>query len=87
MVEAIPQPTPNPQAYKFTLDGHAFDRPIAIGGADEAAGTPFEGLFALPGVASIFATSNFVTVMKEPAADWGPILDSAKEALERAFSK
>jgi len=87
MVEVIPQPTPNPQAYKFTLEGHSFDAPITIGSAGEAAGTPFQGLFALPGVASVFATANFVTVMKEPAADWEPILEAAKAALSSAFSK
>jgi len=84
MVQVIAQPTPNPQAYKFTLDGHTFARPQTVG-PESAAGTPFEALFKLPGVASVFATANFVTVMKEPAADWGSLVSAAKAALEEAF--
>ncbi len=85
MAEVIPQATPNPQAYKFTIEGHTFDRPITIGNAGDAAGTPFEGLFALPGVAGVFATANFVTLTKEPAADWDGIIAGATQILSQAF--
>ncbi|MDH3590952.1 MAG: NifU N-terminal domain-containing protein [Planctomycetota bacterium] len=85
MAQVIPQATPNPQAYKFTIEGHSFSGPLTISGRDGASGTPFEGLFELPGVASIFATANFVTIMKDPAADWGTIVEPAREHLERAF--
>jgi hypothetical protein len=85
MAEVIPQATPNPQAYKFTIEGHSFGAPVTLGGADEAAGTPFEGLFQLPGVVSLFATSNFVTLMKEPAADWDGIVPQAVQLLQQAF--
>ena len=85
MVQVIPQPTPNPQAYKFTLEGHAFDSPQTIGDAGAAAGTPFQGLFLLPGVLSVFATSNFVTVTKDPGADWAEIVEPARQLLERSF--
>ncbi len=84
MAQVIPQATPNPQAYKFTIDGHAFAAPVTIGSAGDAAGTPFEGVF-LPGVVSVFATANFVTLTKEPAADWDGIIPGAKAALESAF--
>lgn len=82
MATVIPQATPNPQAYKFTIEGRSFDSPVTCTSADAAAGTPFEGLFRLPGVVSVFATANFVTVTKEPAADWGTLLDAAKQVLE-----
>lgn len=85
MAHVIPQPTPNPQAYKFTLEGHAFPAPKTIGDAKAAAGTPFAALFALPGVASIFATANFVTITKAPGADWAQIVEPAKKVLEKAF--
>lgn len=85
MAEVIPQATPNPQAYKFTIEGHSFDAPVTIRSAAEAAGTPFEGLFALPGVTGLFATANFVTLTKEPAADWDGILAGAAQALSQAF--
>jgi hypothetical protein len=85
MAEVIPQATPNPQAYKFTIEGHAFGSPQTIGSAADAVDTPFEMLFGLPGVASIFATANFVTIMKEPAADWDAIVEPAREILAAAF--
>jgi hypothetical protein len=85
MSQVVPQPTPNPQAYKFTLDGHTFDSPQTIGDAGAAAGTAFEALFRLPGVASVFATANFVTITKDPGADWAQIVEPAKQVLEQSF--
>ncbi|MHC4408694.1 MAG: NifU N-terminal domain-containing protein [Planctomycetota bacterium] len=85
MATVTAQPTPNPAAYKFTIDGYRFDAPITIGSAAEAGGTAFEPLFTLPGVKSIFATANFVTITKDSAADWTGIVDSATETLSIAF--
>ena len=85
MTPVVPQPTPNPHAYKFTLEAHTFAAPVSINSAGDAAGTPFEALFALPGVESVFATANFVTIMKGPGGDWAQIVEPAKEALEKSF--
>ena len=84
MVDVIAQPTPNPQAFKFTIEGHVFASPVTISDRGAAEGTPFEGLLDLPGVVSLFATSNFVTLTKEPAADWELIVDDAKQLLSAA---
>jgi hypothetical protein len=84
-MKVIPQPTPNPHAYKFTLDGHTFARPVTVGSAEAAEGTPFATLFAVPGVLSVFATSNFVTVTKDPGLGWQAIVGPVREALEQAF--
>jgi len=85
MATVTAQPTPNPAAYKFTIEGHRFPGPTTIGSATEAAGTPFEPLFRLDGVKSIFATANFVTITKEPSADWTAIVEAATETLSVAF--
>jgi len=85
MSNVTAQPTPNPAAYKFTIEGYSFDGPKTIGSAADAGGTPFESLFALPGVVSIFATANFVTITKDASADWGGIIDPATSALSAAF--
>ncbi|MHC4937371.1 MAG: NifU N-terminal domain-containing protein [Planctomycetota bacterium] len=85
MATVTAQPTPNPAAYKFTIEGHQFDGPTTIGSAAEASGTPFAPLFTLPGVKSIFATANFVTITKDPSADWTGIVDPATETLSIAF--
>jgi hypothetical protein len=78
-MNVVPQPTPNPHAFKFTLEGHTFGKPTTVAGAAAAKGTPFENLFALPGVVSVFATA------KAPGADWAKIVEPAKKALEQAF--
>jgi len=85
MANVTAQPTPNPAAYKFTIEGHSFDGPQTVASAADASGTPFEPLFGLPGVVSVFATANFVTVMKAADADWTAILEPAKSAISQAF--
>jgi len=85
MANVIPQATPNPAAFKFTIEGHTFASPVTVGSAEAAAGTPFEGLFSIAGVVSVFATANFVTVMRSPDTDWGSLLDPVKTHLETAF--
>ncbi|MHC4548305.1 MAG: NifU N-terminal domain-containing protein [Planctomycetota bacterium] len=84
MAQVTPQPTPNPLAYKFTLAGHRFERPLTLD-AGSAGGTPFEGLFKLPGIVSVFATGDFVTVTKDAGADWGQLIDPARKHLEESF--
>ena len=50
------------------------------------AGTPFEPLFGLPGVASVFATADFVTITKAADADWAGIIEPA-ETMQRAIDR
>jgi hypothetical protein len=84
--QVTPQPTPNPNALKFSIAGHRFASPLTFGDAAAAKGTPFaEALFRIQGVRGLFATADFVTVTKEPAADWSHILPAAKRALEANF--
>jgi len=85
MANVTAQPTPNPAAYKFTIQGHSFEGPRTVGSPAEAAGTPFESLFGLPGVSSIFATADFVTITKDADADWATIIEPATTALSSAF--
>ncbi|MDB4948377.1 MAG: Scaffold protein Nfu/NifU [Gemmatimonadetes bacterium] len=78
------QPTPNPQAGKFTVDrtlvegrrGRTFDT------AEAAAGNPLaERLLAEPGVVSVFIVADFVTVTKRPDADWKELAARVKAVL------
>lgn len=79
------QPTPNPAAGKFVVG-----RPTAPAGAsrsyasvDEAADNPLaRALLALDGVRSVFMVSDFVTVSKEPAADWERLAPEVAAILE-----
>ena len=85
MAQVTPQATPNPQAFKFTIEGAGFDSPTSVGDAAAAKGTPFEALFEIPGVASIFATANFVTVMKTPGSEWDQLIGPIQSVLAEKF--
>ena len=78
--------TPNPNAAKFTVG-------VPVGGpttfvpsqpTDDPLGS---ALLALPGVASVFLTADFVTLNKLPDADWEAIVDPATAILESHFSE
>ena len=74
MVTAAPSPTPNPDAMKFTLDT-TLPETLDVASSDAAAGVPFaEAVFAAGGVASIFGVNDFVTVRRQPGAEWDPIV-------------
>lgn len=83
------QPTPNPNAGKFVAD-----RTLVVGkssrsfhNAEQAASDPVAAaLFELDGVASIFMVEDFVTVTKQPDADWSELIPTVTETMERVLS-
>ncbi len=80
MVTANPTPSPNPNALKFVLD-MTLPETMNFASAEEAAGNPFAAaVFAAPGVVSIFGVNDFVTVNRDPAADWDPIIAAVQDA-------
>ena len=76
--------TPNPNALKFTVG-------VEVGGpATFVAGTDTDdplatALLAIEGVASIFLTADFVTISKQPAADWDTLAPAAAAILEEHY--
>lgn len=79
-------PTPNPDAIKFILEGPllpagsmSFKSP-ADAGDDPLA----SALFAIDLVESVFVVANVVTVTKDPFGDWVFLLPQIIEAIERA---
>ena len=79
MAKVRPSTTPNPNAMKFTLDMTLADRIDTTRG--EGADTPFaRAVLAVDGVASVFGVNDFVTVTREPDADWDPIVCAVEEA-------
>lgn len=77
-------PTPNPNALKFTVGADVGGPKTFAQGADtdDPVATP---LLALEGVTSIFMTADFVTLSKEPEADWNLIAPDAQAILEEHF--
>jgi hypothetical protein len=77
---ASPSPTPNPDATKFTLDT-TLPATFNVTSADAAIGNRFaEDVFAAGGVAAVFGVNDFVTVTRQPGADWGPIVAAVQAA-------
>jgi Scaffold protein Nfu/NifU N terminal len=77
---ATPSTTPNPDATKFTLDVRLPEM-FNVADAAQAAAIPFaRDVFAAGGVASVFGVNDFVTVTREPGADWAPIIAAVHTA-------
>jgi len=76
--------TPNPAARKFTLDRRLADPSSrAFQSATEAAGDPLAAaLFQLPGVRTVFAVEDFVTVTAEADASWGRLSPAVVSVLQ-----
>src|SRR5690606_23364918 len=72
------QPTPNPNAFKFLMD-----QPMAQPGKTLAYANPEQaqndvlgpGMFAIPGVETLFFCDNFVTVSMTADADWRAVAE------------
>ena len=77
---ATPSSTPNPDATKFTLDV-TLPEMFNAADADRASSIPFaRDVFAAGGVASVFGVNDFVTVTRQPGADWEPIIAAVRAA-------
>jgi hypothetical protein len=82
------QQTPNPNAGKFSTG-----RAVVAGKASrsyysaaQAAGDPLaERLFQLDGVASLFMVDDFVTVTKQPDAQWQVLAPRVVDVMQRAL--
>lgn len=76
--------TPNPAAMKFTV-GVAVGGPATYADAS-AADEPFASILNEDGVASVFATADFITVTKSPEGEWDTLRPAIVTILEGAFS-
>jgi hypothetical protein len=65
---------------KFSLDT-ALPAMFNVTNEEAAAGQPFAAaVFAAGGVAAVFGVNDFVTVTRQPGADWEPIIAAVREA-------
>ena len=86
--------SPNPNSMKFVLnfelvpEGLSFDYPdVATAMADGKASPLAADLFQFPHVQRVFIASNFVTVTKDEATDWGTVLYDTKSFLKIYFDQ
>ena len=76
--------TPNPNALKFTVST-MFDKPQSFSAAKPTDDPVAGPLLAIPGVTSVFMSSDFVTITKDPAAFWDVIVPEAIGVLEITY--
>ncbi|HEX7050638.1 MAG TPA: NifU N-terminal domain-containing protein [Longimicrobiales bacterium] len=78
------QPTPNPNAGKFSTNRQVVDGDASRSyfTREQAQGDPLaEALMAIEGVSSLFMVDDFVTVTKLPEADWGHLIPLVEAAI------
>ena len=79
-----PEPTPNPNAMKFTV-GVPVGGPSTHTRANPSDDPVASELLGLDGVTSVFMTADFVTVSKSADGDWASLVPLATEILERHY--
>jgi hypothetical protein len=78
------QPTPNPNAAKFILDGPISVGPVSFLTRDQGKDDPLASqLFAINGVTSVLLLGDFITINKRPDAKWDPITSKVREILQK----
>ena len=81
------QPTPNPNAAKFVLDGQITAQPMSFLTPEQGAGHPIAAqLFGIKGVTSVLLLGDFVTVNKQPGVKWEAITGKVQEILQNVSS-
>ena len=78
------EPTPNPNALKFTV-GAEFDAPKSFAAGMEVDDPVARDLLEIDGIASVFMSADFVTISKSPDAFWDAIAPEATRILESHF--
>lgn len=89
MISVTPEPTPNPNAIKFTLDRPATEgRAQTFRAGSDPAGSPLGArIFALDGVTNVFLTANFVSVSKEDDIAWDELGPRVVEEIRAHFAE
>ncbi|MCU0338663.1 MAG: NifU family protein [Spirosomaceae bacterium] len=86
--------SPNPNSMKFVLnfelvpDGLSFDYPDLASTQVEGKSSPLAtDLFQFPFVRRVFLASNFITVTKDEATDWGEVIFDTKQFIKIYFEE
>ena len=81
------QPTPNPNAMKFVVEGAYFAKPLSFPSAEAAARHPLAvRLFALDGVYNVFMVQDFITVNKHPELAWAALVTQIEQIIVNYMS-
>ena len=93
-VNIYTEASPNPNSMKFVFnfmlapEGLSFDYPSIAETAIEGKESPLAGdLFQFPFVQRVFIASNFITLTKDEATDWGDVMLDIKQFLKISFDE
>jgi hypothetical protein len=74
--------TPNPNSVKITLEEQRLGAEItSVKKEDTPEDTLLASLIAIDGIDNLFAYSDFMTVTKEPEAEWNELLPRIEENM------
>jgi hypothetical protein len=74
--------TPNPNSIRVGLSNSMFPKAATYHSAAEAEASPIaRELFSVPGVVQVFTLNNFISINKDPKADWSQIEPRIAEIL------
>ncbi|HEV8354621.1 MAG TPA: NifU N-terminal domain-containing protein [bacterium] len=82
------QPTPNVNALKFVTNRRVTEgRSQTFRSADDAAESALATtLLSIPGVVQVFFLNDFITVTRDPAADWNTIAGEVERLIRGHLS-
>ncbi|MEL6346674.1 MAG: NifU N-terminal domain-containing protein [Myxococcota bacterium] len=81
-VQVFPEDTPNPNAYKFTVNQKVAPKAFSASTLDEADTDLARALMSIAGVTSIFGVNDFITVTKDESASWSSLIDAVTDAIK-----
>ncbi len=73
--------TPNPDAMKFTLDVRVEGMVNATTEQEASADPLAAAVLAIPGVAAVFRTADFLTVTREPSTPWDDLIVTVAQTI------
>lgn len=80
--------TPNPNILKFVLNFKLLPGSVEYMILEEAENSPLaKRLFSIADVKSVFISSNFISVTKEPQADWYELMPLIRELIITFFKE
>ena len=87
-IEVWTEPTPNPNALKFSLNRTVTEgRSKTYASPEAAEASPLaKTLFEIAGVKSLFFLNNFITVTRQPDADWVALARQVEERIRAHYA-
>jgi len=87
-IGVVVEATPNPNSLKFTLDRTIFSKSESYNSPEQAKPSPLATeLFKVKGVKSLFFLNNFISVARDPSADWEEIVPEVVEKIQAHFKE